>query len=337
MRREPGAFAGPDGGGAGDRLSTTSQHKSAMLRFPIATRRLCRTVSPAVGDRVVRRPGVRQTASAFYGPLEARLTRRPRHHRRAGRRRVAARSAHRSVAEPADAARPRPRPAGAAHRACGSRLRPVARRARGVLTHAAKLGGAPTVASRFLQRLAAVAGAASWEAAIARGEQYRASRAALDEPAGPARPVDAAGAAPAPRRAPESVVGDRDRALAARSLHHLRQTHSQAGAARSGRRAAGRGRARQPDPRRDRGISPRLYASELPDDPGCRTAAHRPKAFRAARRFPRGARVLVAAVRAYRRDGSPNWSAAPRARSRGAHAEIGGAIPDSSTIGSSSV
>ena len=36
-----------------------------------------------------------------------------------------------------------------------------------ILTRAAKLGGAPTVASRFVQRLAAVAGEARWEAALA--------------------------------------------------------------------------------------------------------------------------------------------------------------------------
>ena len=35
-----------------------------------------------------------------------------------------------------------------------------------VLTRAAKLGGAPTVASRFVQRLAAVAGEARWKAAL---------------------------------------------------------------------------------------------------------------------------------------------------------------------------
>jgi len=41
-----------------------------------------------------------------------------------------------------------------------------------ILTRAARLGGAPTVASRFVQRLAAVAGAERWNAAIRRGEQY---------------------------------------------------------------------------------------------------------------------------------------------------------------------
>jgi ATP-dependent helicase/nuclease subunit B len=41
-----------------------------------------------------------------------------------------------------------------------------------ILTRAAKLGGAPTVVSRFMQRLAAVAGAEHWQAARKRGETY---------------------------------------------------------------------------------------------------------------------------------------------------------------------
>jgi ATP-dependent helicase/nuclease subunit B len=41
-----------------------------------------------------------------------------------------------------------------------------------ILTRAAKLGGAPTVASRFMQRLAAVTGDEHWKAARARGQKY---------------------------------------------------------------------------------------------------------------------------------------------------------------------
>jgi ATP-dependent helicase/nuclease subunit B len=41
-----------------------------------------------------------------------------------------------------------------------------------ILTRPAKLAGAPTVASRFTQRLAAVAGQAHWKDAIRRGEKY---------------------------------------------------------------------------------------------------------------------------------------------------------------------
>jgi ATP-dependent helicase/nuclease subunit B len=49
-----------------------------------------------------------------------------------------------------------------------------------ILTRAAKLGGAPTVASRFTQRLAAVAGEAQWKSALERGGRYVAWARDLD-------------------------------------------------------------------------------------------------------------------------------------------------------------
>jgi ATP-dependent helicase/nuclease subunit B len=52
-----------------------------------------------------------------------------------------------------------------------------------ILTCASRLAGAPTVASRFVQRLAAVAGAARWKAACERGEKYLDCARALDRPA----------------------------------------------------------------------------------------------------------------------------------------------------------
>lgn len=52
-----------------------------------------------------------------------------------------------------------------------------------VLSRAAKVAGAPTVASRFMQRLAAVAGEARWKDALQRGEKYIAYARVLDEPA----------------------------------------------------------------------------------------------------------------------------------------------------------
>ncbi|HET7190517.1 MAG TPA: double-strand break repair protein AddB [Pseudolabrys sp.] len=51
-----------------------------------------------------------------------------------------------------------------------------------VLTRAAKVGGAPTVISRFVQRLAAVAGERLWDGAIARGKTYIDYARMLDEP-----------------------------------------------------------------------------------------------------------------------------------------------------------
>jgi ATP-dependent helicase/nuclease subunit B len=51
-----------------------------------------------------------------------------------------------------------------------------------ILTRAAKQGGAPTVSSRFLQRLHAVAGAGRWKEAQARGARYTDWARALDRP-----------------------------------------------------------------------------------------------------------------------------------------------------------
>lgn len=51
-----------------------------------------------------------------------------------------------------------------------------------ILSHAAKAGGAPAVASRFLHRLEAVAGEARWSAAKQKGEQYVRLALALDHP-----------------------------------------------------------------------------------------------------------------------------------------------------------
>ena len=58
-----------------------------------------------------------------------------------------------------------------------------------VLAYPGKLGGAPTVPSRFMQRLAAVAGEARWNEALQRGEQYLAWARKLDEPEARPRPI----------------------------------------------------------------------------------------------------------------------------------------------------
>ena len=66
-----------------------------------------------------------------------------------------------------------------------------------ILSHAAKIAGTPTVPSRFIQRLAAVAGT-RWQAAVARGDTYLAWARELDRPE---RPVPAPQPAPKPPRA----------------------------------------------------------------------------------------------------------------------------------------
>ena len=50
-----------------------------------------------------------------------------------------------------------------------------------ILTHAAKIAGAPTVPSRFIQRLAAITGA-HWQAALDRGQTYLTWARELDRP-----------------------------------------------------------------------------------------------------------------------------------------------------------
>lgn len=57
-----------------------------------------------------------------------------------------------------------------------------------ILTYAAKSGGTPAVASRFLHRLEAVAGAERWAAVKQRGERYLHYAEALDRPTEPPKP-----------------------------------------------------------------------------------------------------------------------------------------------------
>jgi ATP-dependent helicase/nuclease subunit B len=68
-----------------------------------------------------------------------------------------------------------------------------------ILTRAAKVAGTPTVTSRFVQRLAALAGEPRWKQVLARGEKYLGLARALDEP--DAAPKSAERPAPKPPRA----------------------------------------------------------------------------------------------------------------------------------------
>lgn len=67
-----------------------------------------------------------------------------------------------------------------------------------ILSHSAKAGGAPAVASRFLHRLEAVAGETRWNEAVAAGERYLHFAHELDRPL-EVRPIDQP--APKPPRA----------------------------------------------------------------------------------------------------------------------------------------
>jgi ATP-dependent helicase/nuclease subunit B len=80
-----------------------------------------------------------------------------------------------------------------------------------ILTRAAKLGGAPTVASRFLQRLAAVAGP-RWPTAIQQGEKYLTWARTLDRPGAPPRPT--------PRPVPRPPLEARPTRLSVTEIEH---------------------------------------------------------------------------------------------------------------------
>ena len=206
-----------------------------------------------IADRVVRRPEIRDVRVQHLGPLgsapgqpstascSAASTRAPGRRRRAtipgSRARCAARSASiRPNAASASSAHDFAQSAGRAR--SDSRARRQDRRR-------------PTVTSRFVQRIAALAGEARWEEVLARGNVYLDYARALDHPA-QVKSAAAPGAEADSRGAAVAAVGHRHRGLAARSLHHLRPLYSAPAAARRGRYAARRARPRHRHPRRHR-------------------------------------------------------------------------------------
>jgi len=79
-----------------------------------------------------------------------------------------------------------------------------------ILTHAAKIGGTPTVSSRFIQRLAAVAGE-RWPTAVARGQKYLDWARELDRPEQ---------VRPAPQPAPSPPRAARPKSLSVTEIEH---------------------------------------------------------------------------------------------------------------------
>jgi ATP-dependent helicase/nuclease subunit B len=176
------AFAGADGIALKAALDDiASNEPAAGLRLMLGDYPdLFRT---AIADRAVRRPGLPGVRVRILGPLEARLTSIDR---------VVLGSLNEGSWPPdarSDAWLSRPmrhtlgldlperRISLTAHdfsQMLGAR--------EVILTRAAKAGGAPTVASRFVQRLAAIAGE-RWQTVVARGETYRGWARTLDRPA----------------------------------------------------------------------------------------------------------------------------------------------------------
>ncbi|MGD0851052.1 double-strand break repair protein AddB, partial [Bradyrhizobium sp.] len=153
----------------------------------------------AFGDRMVRRPEVVNAQLRIYGPLEARLTQSDR---------VIIGGLVEGVWPPAPRidpwlSRPMRHELGLdlPERRIGLSAHDFAQLLGAddvILSHAAKVSGAPAVASRFLHRLEAVAGEERWKTAVAAGEQYVRFAGELDRPA---KVAPVAQPAPKPPRA----------------------------------------------------------------------------------------------------------------------------------------
>jgi ATP-dependent helicase/nuclease subunit B len=137
----------------------------------------------AFSDKTVRRPEAAQARLRIYGPLEARLT---------PCERVIIGGLVEGIWPPAPRidpwlSRPMRHQLGLdlPERRIGLSAHDFAQLLGAddvILSHSAKVGGAPAVASRFLHRLEAVAGQSRWDAAVAAGEKYILYAAELDRP-----------------------------------------------------------------------------------------------------------------------------------------------------------
>jgi ATP-dependent helicase/nuclease subunit B len=205
------AFVGVDGTALVTALDDLAESAPAAdLRVDLTN--YAELFAAAIADRIVRRPGLPGVRVRILGPLEARLTDIDR---------VVLGGLNEGTWPPetrSDAWLSRPmrhqlgldlperRIALSAHdfaQMLGAR--------EVILTRAAKSEGAPTVAARFVQRLAAVAGA-RWPDVCARGEKYLVWARLLDTP--PDAPV------PAKRPEPKPPVAARPIKLSVTEIEH---------------------------------------------------------------------------------------------------------------------
>ena len=262
----------------------------------------------------------------IYGPLEARLQSVDRAGaRRPQRRHLAAGDAQRSLAHRGRCARdlgldpPERRIGLSAHDFAQALGAPEV-----ILARAAKVAGAPTVASRFVQRIAALAGE-RWDEVLERGDRYLDYARALDAPgAGQARRAPGAEAA-ASRRGRRGCRSPPSRTGCAIPTPSTPSTFC--ACSRSMRSTRRRARATAaPSSTAPSAITPRLFAGKPPADPLQGTARARREAFR--RRSPTirkrarsGGRASCAS-----RAGSRDWERERRADLAALHAEIKGEL-----------
>jgi ATP-dependent helicase/nuclease subunit B len=176
------AFAGSEGVKLHEAFEDIATSASAAS-LAVAPADYCEMFKAVIADRVVRRIELDGVRLRIYGPLEARLQRVDR---------VVLGGLVEGVWPPETRSDPwlsRPM-----RHALGLDLpeRRIALSAHDfaqalgadevILTYATKLAGTPTVTSRFVQRLAAVAGEARWERVRTNGAKYLAWARALDQP-----------------------------------------------------------------------------------------------------------------------------------------------------------
>jgi len=211
QKNEFAAFASADGRELAKVFDEIAENPPAG-GLPVRLSEYADLFDTAIGERIVRRPGSPGARVRIYGPLEARLQDADR---------VVLGGLVEGIWPPEPRTDPwlsRPmrqhlgldlperRIGLSAHdfaQALGAR--------EVILTHAAKLAGAPTVTSRFVQRLSAIAGEDRWNAALARGEKYLAWSRSLD------RPVDVT---PAARPAPTPPLATRPKRLSVTEIEH---------------------------------------------------------------------------------------------------------------------
>ncbi len=206
------ALAGADGA-ALDAAFDEIIDESAATELTVTTDDYPELFRTAIADRVVRPPPVAGSRVQILGLLEARLV-------------AVDRMVLGGLVEEAWPPRPRPDPwlnrsmrhalgLDLPERRVGLSAHDFAQLISGapdvVLTRAAKIAGAPAVPSRFLQRLAAVAGE-RWTAAAQRGQRYLALARGLDRPSHPPRRV--------PRPAPRPPRAARPVSLSVTEIEH---------------------------------------------------------------------------------------------------------------------
>jgi ATP-dependent helicase/nuclease subunit B len=208
--RDEVAFAGRDGTKLSDALDELAASEAAARLF-VEPPDYLELFSAALAGRVVRRPAQPGLRVRILGPLEARLTESDR---------VVLGGLVEGTWPPesrTDAWLSRPMRLNLGldlpERRIGLSAHDFAQLlgARDViLTHAAKIAGTPTVPSRFIQRLAAVAGE-RWKHARTRGDDYLAWARELDRPEA---------ITPAPQPAPKPPRAARPSSLSVTEIEH---------------------------------------------------------------------------------------------------------------------